>query len=383
MPYSEPLPTRRNLLKGLLTTGVFPGLLASPERASAVAAQFNQENPQTINPELDAEAFNFWNTFLQQNAEPAVASGGQARGGAPSGSDAQPIFWYFGPEGFKNAAELDVGKLVAEGDVMVSVNTSTVKIAAQDQETFRQLQNAQIRVDVVQKTGLLPIIEAMGYTVVRAMSSAERGSKGKTGETKSTSAARKSVPTVQSISVDSDAAWQKMQNIPLPGGEGRWALNLEAQRKDSLFTKVFQNLVKETGRFAPVIGLPGIAVSALQSFNMLYGALHSRPVSIIRAAPTRVFATQEALQRTGVPGAVRGILLQSGTYVLVSAKQSPAAEELNKYTVTQGRVVPPKTAPQELDEAAANTLREMTYVTFDVGVRPTSLLGGSETKKSG
>jgi hypothetical protein len=381
--HSDPVLTRRNLLKGILTTGVFPGLLATPARASAVAALFDQENPQTINPEPDTQAVNFWSTFLEQNAEPAVAVGGQARGGAPSGDGAQPVFWYFGPGGFKNAAEVDAGKLIAEGDVMVSVNTSTVKIAAQDQETFRQLQNAQIRVDVAQRTALLPIIEAMAYTVVGAMSSTESKGKGKTGKSKSSAPGRKSMATVQNISVDSDAAWQKMQDIPLPGGEGRWALNLEAQRKDSLFAQVFQNLLKEAGQFAPVIGLPGIAMSALQSFNTLYGALHSRPVSIIRTAPTRVFATQEALQRTGAPGAVSGILLQSGTYVLVPAKQSPPADELNKYTVTQGRVVPPKTAPQELDEAAANTLREVTYVTFDVEVKPASLLGGGETKKSG
>jgi len=379
---SEPLRTRRNLLKGIFTTGVFPGLLVAPGKAPAFAVPLAQQNPQTINPEVDTEAFNFWNTFLEREAEPVVAIGGQARGGGASGDDAQPVFWYFGPEGFKNAAELDAEKLIAKGDVMVSVNTSTVKIAAADHETFRQLQNAQIRVDVAQKTALLPIIEAMSYTVVGAMSYAEAKSKGKTGGSKSSASGGKSTAAVQNISVDSDAAWQKMQNIPLPGGEGRWALNLEAQRKDSLFAQVFQDLVKGTGRFAPVIGLPGIALSALQSFNALYGALHSRPVAIIRTAPTRVFATQEALQRTGAPGAVSGILLQSGTYVLVPAKQSPAAEELNKYTIMQGRVVPPKTAPQELDAAAADTLRETTYVTFDVEVRPATLLGGGEAKKS-
>ena len=54
-----------------------------------------------------------------------------------------------------------------------------------------------------------------------------------------------------------------MQSIPLPGGEGRWALNLEAQKKDSLFGKVLENLVKEGGQFAPAIGLPGIAMTAL------------------------------------------------------------------------------------------------------------------------
>jgi hypothetical protein len=192
---------------------------------------------------------------------------------------------------------------------------------------------------------------------------------------------KKTPPVVQNINV-SDPAWQKMQNIPLPQGEGRWALNLEAQKKDSLFCKVLQNVVKEGGLFAPVIGLPGIAMTALQSFNNLYGALHSLSVPIIQSAPLRVFATQSAVSKTGVLGAATGILLQSGTYILIPANQLPNMDDLNKLTVLQGRVVPPKTPPAQLDEAAAGTLKDVTYVTFDVEVTPTTLFGAPPKKSS-
>jgi hypothetical protein len=253
-------------------------------------------------------------------------------------------------------------------------------MATEDQKTFQRLQNAQIRVDVAQKTGIIPIIEAMAYTVVGGMSSV----KAQTASTPKSSTAKKTSATVQSISVNSDAAWQQMQNIPLPTGEGRWALNLEAQKKDSLFSKVLQNIVKEAGLFVPVLGFPGIVMSALNSFNNLYGVLHAGTVPIIKGNPVRVFATQEAVQRTGAPGAVTGILLQSGTYILIPAKQSPSMDQLKNLTVTQGRLVPPKTpaTPTELDEAAANTLENVTYATFDVEVMPTTLFTSSG-KKSG
>ena len=365
MKHLERLAARRDLLKGLIAAGALP--FASPAFAGVAGPLLRPEVVQEINPEFDAPSIDYWNSFLGKEATPVRGTPGVTRGGSFAKDSAQPVFLHYGPEGFQNAAELDVGKLVATGDVMVSVNTSTVKVAAQDQETFRQLQNAQLRVDVAQKTPILPVLEAMAYTLVGGMTSNEKSSK----------STKKSSSAVQSINVDSDAAWQKMQNIPLPGGEGRWALNLEAQRKNSLFSQVLQGLVKEAGVFAPVLGLPGIALSALQSFNTLYGVLHSRPVAIIKAPPTRVFATQEAVQRTGAPGAVAGVMLHSGTYVLVPAKQMPPPEELSKLTVTQGRLVPPKTAPQEIDETAANTLRDMTYVTFDVEVRPGSLLGGA------
>ena len=173
-----------------------------------------------------------------------------------------------------------------------------------------------------------------------------------------------------------------MQNIPLPGGEGRWALNLEAQKKDSLFCKILQSVVKESGLFVPMLGFPGIVMSALNSFNTIYGLLHAGTVPVIKGNPVRVFATQEAVQRTGAPGSVTGILLQSGTYILVPAKQMPQMDQLKDLTVTQGRLVPPKTSPTELDAAAADTLKDVTYVTFDVEVTPTTLITGA-AKKAG
>jgi hypothetical protein len=349
----------------------FPGLIGS-QSAGKSGSFFDAQAASQINPDIDVKAFDFWSGFLDADVSPSLAGrktrgGGQSRAAGPD--DAQPVFLHYGAEGFKNAGELSPDKMINEGDVMVSVNTSTVKVGSGDQKTFERVQNAQLRVDVAQKTGILPIIEAMAYTVVGAMRSVQV-------QTKGTAAQRKSQPTVQNISVSSDATWQKMQNIPLPGGEGRWALNLEAQRKDSLFCKVLQNVVKQGGMFAPVLGLPGIAMSALQSFNNLYGALHASSVNVIQSAPLRVFATQQAVQKTGVLGSAKGILLQSGTYILIPANQLPDMNQFSKLAVMQGRVVPPETKQTELDEAAADTLKDVTYVTFDVEVMPTTLFGG-------
>jgi hypothetical protein len=370
---------RRDFLQQLLAAGTLQGLIASPGFGRATGALLDQDSAKDINPDFDAQAYSFWSDFFSSDAEPIVGANGQRRGGGSvRPDDVQPVFLHYGPEGFKNAAELDVSKLVSAGDVMVSVNTSTVKVAEEDQKIFQQLQNAQIRVDVAQKTGIIPILEAMAYTVVGGMRSVQ----GTIPSASKSTTAKKAPATVQSISVSSDAAWQKMQNIPLPSGEGRWALNLEAQKKDSLFCKVLQNIVKESGLFVPMLGFPGIVMSALNSFNTIYGVLHAGTVPIIKGNPVRVFATQEAVQRTGAPGSVTGILLQSGTYILVPAKQSPPVEQLKNLSVIQGRVVPPKTAPPDLDAAAADTLKGVTYVTFDVEVTPATFVTGA-AKKSG
>jgi len=391
----EPVTDRRGLLKDVFAFGALQGLIASPAAARGVAALFDKDSAQEINPDFDREAYNFWSGFLGNVADPVVLARGQSRGGKHQfgSSDVQPVFLHYDPKGFKNAAELDATELISEGDVSVSLNTSTIKIAPQDQETFEHLQNAQIRVDVAQKTAILPVIEAMAYTVVSGMLYSKAGLKSKTkgasaseggagASSSKLSGAKRPSGLVQSVAVESDAAWQKMQNIILPGGEGRWALNLEAQKKDSLMYKLLQNVIKEAGQFAPMVGLPGIAMSALQSFNILYGAMHAKPVPIIKSTPLRVFATQEALQRTGAPGAATGIMLKSGTYILIPANQTPDLDKLKDLTIMQGRIVPPKTQVNQLDAAAADTLKDITYVTFDVEAKPARLFPGTEPRKS-
>src|SRR5208337_4770680 len=175
----ESVTDRRGLFKNVFTFGALQGLIASPAAARGVAALFDKDNAREINPDFDPEAYNFWSGFLGNVADPVVLAKGQSRGGKYQfgSSDVQPVFLHYDPKGFKNAAELDATELISEGDVKVSLNTSTIKIGPQDQETFEHLQNAQIRVDVAQKTAILPVIEAMAYTVVSGMVSLKAESK--------------------------------------------------------------------------------------------------------------------------------------------------------------------------------------------------------------
>ncbi len=387
--YTSMSKTRREFFSSLLAMGAAPGLLASPAAAGLLDLLDDPAAAQEINPDFDPKAFEFWSGFLETDAQP-IASLTRGRGGE---SNLQPVFWHFSDrDGFRNAAVLDENKLVSQGDVMVAVNTSAIKIAPQDQSTFDRLQNAQIRVDIAQKSAILPsVIEPLAYTFVSGMKSSlskpKQGASG-SGSSSRASGGKGSKPgasgrssSVQSIGVSDDPTWQRMQNILLPGGQGRWALNLEAQKKDSLFHKIINTLIGGLNQFAPLIGLPGIAMTALQSFNALYGAIHAMPVQIIKSNPQRVFATRDAVQRTGSPGSVSGLMLSSGTYVLIPANRAPAADKLRNLHVLQGRVVPQEvkreTQGPDIDAAAADTLPGITYVTFEIEVQPTSIISAS------
>ena len=386
--------TRREFFTDMLAIGAVPGFLASPAAARVLSALDDPSAAQELNPEFDPKAYEFWSGFLSTDAEPIVHLS-RGRGGE---GNVQPVFWHFNDrDGFRNAAALDTTKLIGQGDVVVALNTSAIKIAPQDQSTFDRLQNAQVRVDVAQKNGILPsVLEPLAYTFVSGMKSSfgkpkpkgtASGGSSKSGSGSSAKSGTGSSPrsgsgekssSVQSISVSDDPTWQKMQNILLPGGQGRWALNLEAQKKDSLFHKIIQTVIGGVDQFAPLIGLPGIAVTALQSFNALYGAIHSMPVQIIKSNPQRVFATQDAVQKTGSPESVSGLMLNSGTYVLIPANRAPAPDQLKNLHVIQGRVVPQEvkreTQGPDIDAAAAETLPGVTYVTFEIEVQPTSII---------
>lgn len=377
------MPTeRRDFLKGMATSGVFAGLFSSPAVLKLCAEQ------QTRGPasEADASAKSFWENFvsaMDKPPAPIILGPETQRGGSDEQSPDQPVFYHYGPDGFQNAALLERDKLLPEDDVVVSVSTSMIKLSQEDEKTFRNLQNAQLRVDVAQKFPALniPMFEAMAYTFVSAM----QGFSGNNGKKSSQPASAKAKPPgssakggteatisgiLQDISFESDATWQKMQTIPLPYGEGRWGLNVEAQKRDSIFSHLLQDIVGVSGKFAPLLGLPGVAMSALESFNRFYAMLHSRPVSIFQTVPLPVIATQKAFERVG--GSARAICLHNGTYVLIPKRQCPPSE-LQGLKVLQGSVVPQSAKIDEVDEAAEDTLKDVTYVTFDVEVTATSI----------
>jgi hypothetical protein len=100
----------------------------------------------------------------------------------------------------------------------------------------------------------------------------------------------------------------------------------------------------------------------------------------MKGSPLRVFATQDALLKTGVPGSAEGIMLKRGTYVLAPANQVSNPDIFKGLTINQGRIVPPKTNPSQLDEAALDTLKGVTYMTFNISVNPVRILGDAGKK---
>jgi hypothetical protein len=338
------MPARRDFMKDVLTAGLLlPGL--SPAVAAAAEA-LQQSGAAAAFPDVDQAAYEFWTDFLTKRGVPG------ARGSA-TGVEREVFFFHDGSQGLHAAMDLRPADLVPTGDVTVSLNVVAFKPSDADRNNFERIQNAQLRLDLAQDKPILELVDTMVWTAIAALHPDRT----------------KKLPPLQNLAFDPGATWQKMQNIPLPGGQGLWAVNLFGQRKESFFSQLMRTITKEVDRFAPVLGLPGISTTALQSFNAFYGLCQSGVEYLLKSNPVPVFATSSAMQ-AGI--ASRSLPLRSGTYVLVPVEhaQSLGSDRLAAYELRQGYIVPKKTDSTDVWAVAAKELSDVTYATIDVNVKP-------------
>jgi hypothetical protein len=344
---------RREILKGLAALGAGPAIAAGIPGDPALL-DLLADQAQSAAGAADEDTRQFWDNFVGSTSRPAarIPTGPPGTERGEAASDREAFFFHYSRVGFQPAMDIPPGQLLWDGDVTVRYSVAAFKPADRDRSTFERLQNAQLRLDVIQSRPLLPILEALAWTAV-AVLNPDRTNK---------------LPPLQSLAFDPGAGTEKMRNVVLPGGEGRWAVNLYAQRKESFFYQIIQGLLKDVGKFVPVLGLPGITTVALESFNRIYGVMHSRPEYLFRMNPVPVFATAEALTSSG---ASRGIPLRTGTYVLVPVAHATqlTGGVLDGLELKQGLIVPKNTPSPQLYDAAAATLPHVTYATIDVGVQ--------------
>jgi hypothetical protein len=345
------------LLAGGAVSSLSPALLAAAQAAASQGAP--------LEPDLDAA--DFWNGFLKYKTVPAgKVSTAQAElktRGANGGLAREPFFFHQGRPGLHAAVDIAPAELIDDGDVTVSLNVTAFKPAVEDRETFERLQSAQLRIDFVQDVKIIEMLDTMAWTAVAVL----RPDK------------QKKLPPIQSLSFDPGVAWEKMQNILLPRGQGKWAVNLYAQKSDGFFAQLLNVLNKEIGRFAPVLGLPAVSLTALQSFNQLYGAIHNKPEYLLQSNPVPVFATAAAFKQSG---SSRGLPLRSGTYIMVPVAQAGELTDdtLAKLELKQGLIVPKNTAAVKVYDAALEVLPKVSYATIDVIVKPVQVSCGGAGK---
>jgi hypothetical protein len=376
--------SRRTFLQESLLSGGLAGLVGSDlkghdlsERLLLFASQAASEGA----PAGKHDSRSFWDNFgaAADNPNGSAPAGVHGRGlihksTADTGSgdiDRQIDFFHYTKDKrlqFANTIEAK-DMLDHVGDITASVNVSGFRLAGEDREQFDKLQSAQLRIDVLQSKSLMNILDPMAWTSLAALFPDKSGK----------------LPPMQDLSFDPATTWEQMQKIVLPGGVGKWAVNLSMAHKESQFVSILKTLTTEVSRFAPVLGLPAISMTALKGFCTLYGAFEQRTTFLLNSFPQLAFATQAAREESQTQ---QGLNLLTGDYILVphsyTAQLTPY---LDKLEMRQGYLVS-KDAPANTSvfDLAMNLKPDITYLSANINLKPltqppSSLSSGS--KKSG
>jgi hypothetical protein len=375
---------RRTFLHETLLGGGLAGLIGSDPRGHRLSEQLlsfaGQIAPTDTSTGLH-DSKSFWDSF----GEVADSSGG----GSPQGvhgrglihkstADTGPkdlarqidFFHYTSDKTLRYANTIDAKEMMDHvGDITAAVNVSGFRLAGEDREQFDKLQSAQLRIDVLQNKSLMNILDPMAWTSLAALFPDKSGK----------------LPPMQDLSFDPATTWEKMQKIILPGGVGKWAINLSMAHKESQFISIMKTLTTEVNRFAPVLGLPAISMTALKGFCTLYGAFEQRTTFLLNSFPQLAFATQAAREAAETQ---QGVNLVTGDYILVPhAYNEQLAPYLDKLELRQGYLVS-KDAPSSssIFDIAMNLKPDITYLSanfnFKPLTQPPSSLPSGSTKKA-
>lgn len=180
-----------------------------------------------------------------------------------------------------------------------------------------------------------------------------------------------------------------MQKIILPGGSGQLAVNVSMVHRESSFVAVLKTVNSEINRFAPILGLPAISTTALNSFCTLYGSLEQRTTFLVNGFPQQAYTTRGARASAQTSA---GLNLVPWDYVLVphvyAAQLEPHFQNLE---LRQGFLVPKgATTNSSIYDLAGKLTPDVTYITANVKLSPLSESdtssgagGGGASKGSG
>jgi hypothetical protein len=354
--------SRRNFFKELLFTGSLAGFFAArPSTAEVLlnALQADGDDP----PPGEHDSKNFWANFVTAGDQPSTGVHSRSLFGSHKETTGaadvnRQLDWlhYDTDKGLRYASAIDASELMeypADTDITASVNVGGFRMAGEDQDKFQKLQSAQLRIDVLQRKSLLNLLDPMAWTCLAALYPDKAGQ----------------LPPLQNLNFDPGSSWEKMQKIILPGGSGQLAVNVSMAHKESSFVAVLKSINSEINRFAPILGLPAISTTALNSFCTLYGALEQRTTFLLNGFPQQAYATRGARASSTTSA---GLNIVEGDYLLVPHIYASQLEpHFGNVELRQGFLVPKGSSTNSsIYDLAGKMAPDITYVTANLKLAP-------------
>jgi hypothetical protein len=275
---------------------------------------------------------------------------------------------YFDSAGLRYADQLRPADLLDHpGDVAVSIILGQFRPGHADGESIRQLTSAQLRVDCVQTKPFLNLLAPAAWVALAALYTNQAGK----------------LPSLQTLGFQQPNLLSGDNKVILPGGSGKFSVNVSSMAKESALHKVLRAGVKIGGIVSPLIGFPAVSVPAIQAFTAIYSLLEERASFIMSSPLVDAAATQAALKDPSFPPTY--VPIKDGQYVMVPLEHTEAlASKISTLELNQGWLVDrTDTSNRPVDQKALDTIPEVTYLTLQMKIVPVTLQQADSGAKDG
>jgi hypothetical protein len=340
--------SRRTFFEEILASGGLAALLAES------AAAGPQQNPSDA---LLIKTSDFWGSFYD-SVDPKKSRGQRGVKGKPAVAGKDVRYLYFDNAGLRYTDRLKSADLLDHsGDVAVSIMLGQFRPGSADAQAIRQLTSSQLRVDCVQTRGFLNLLAPAAWVAMASLYTDQAGK----------------LPSLQTLGFQQPNLLSGDNKVILPGGSGKFSVNVSSMARESVLHKVLRNGVKVAGIVSPLVGFPSISVPAMQAFTAIYSVLEERASFMMSSPLMDAAATQAALKDPSFPPTF--LPIKDGQYVMVPAEHTDKLEAtLPQLEVNQGWLVDrTDKSNRPVDQKAHDTIPEVTYVTLQMKITPVTL----------
>jgi hypothetical protein len=305
-----------------------------------------QESGSQTSP-ADQPTFDFWTREIRN--PDSAGTGTRSPGTAPRAS----FVYYDELRGFVTGSDIGDEGLRDAGDLDITINVDHVHPSLADQKRFVNLEGGSLRIDVQQGVPMRTLAERLAWTAIAGFLPEN-----------------KKLPALKEMTFNPGTTWGKLQTVPLPEGGGRWAWNFFLQKRTGPFLRMFDVIRRSLNLAVPIfgLGLPAIAVTALTTVDSMVATLtkDERTEWLFQSPDVYFYATKRA--RDALEGSK--LRLKKGMYVIMpSDKLSAFGKEQSGLTIKDGLIVPKNTPGLEVESAAKEVIKDITYLTVGVTAR--------------
>jgi hypothetical protein len=292
--------SRRNFLEELLAAGILTGALSSASFSNG----FVEASISSSGFQADPDAHAFWNNFFE-------SVGPNSRGKpALSDRDRKVQYLHFNEgKGLRYLSDVKEDELLDhDGDVTVTATLGQFRPSVDDQLLLENVKSSSLRVDFVQTQSFMNVLAPMAWAAL-AVFEHDKANK---------------LPTVNQLGYQKTFMDGK---ILLPGGTGKFALNVFPVKPESTLHKILKFAIPAALAVAPVLNLPAISIPVLKTVTQLYlgpkeEESYGKP--LLNSFPMRWSATRRAFAESLE---IEKYPLIEGNYIMVPEAH---AEELSK-----------------------------------------------------